>query len=84
MQRLFEQVSFDKEKNQFFAVCSDCGKRVYATKLPLIHQRKESATWCLAKYFNRCDICRSWVCDRCFALDEGYGICRSCLKNQCL
>ena len=33
-------------------------------------------------HFNRCPVCKQWVCDECFHMDESGDACESCLKQH--
>lgn len=32
-------------------------------------------------YFNRCPVCKRWVCDNCFMIHEKYDICKECSEQ---
>jgi hypothetical protein len=33
-------------------------------------------------HFNRCPVCKRWVCDDCFLLLEDRDVCRECLEQS--
>lgn len=78
MRRFLEQVKPDAIRRGFYAECALCGARRYPLALPLLSPRREGAAGRLVRYYNRCPECGRWVCDGCFDLTDGRGMCREC------
>jgi hypothetical protein len=34
------------------------------------------------QYFNRCPVCKRWVCDRCFSIMSDRDVCKECAVSE--